>query len=505
MSDSSRSNRQGKLLERIINAEENTDERYAWLQQMAERRFGWKDFADLFYQLMAQKLARAIHSTNQLEEVMVDFWFNHFNVSIHGINDQASQVFSYERDAIRPHALGNFRDLLGATARHPAMLRYLDNHHSNADEDRKTLTAPNPRLIAFQERQLQQNESLRQFTQQAGVNENYARELLELHTLGVNGGYTQQDIEEVARAFTGWKASPFIYPIPETRQAFIKKQIESTPHAVLSEGFTFDPTHHDAEAKTILGEFFPAGGGIAEGDRVLDMLAMHPSTARFISQKLAVRFVADEPPAALVDKMASTFLETEGDIQAVLTTMIMAEEFWDKSHQAAKIKTPLELVVSSVRATGSEVTAYRGLIRWCTTMGQPLYAHQAPTGYPETSAFWTNGSALLNRMNYANELASGGSDGLELALLALNEYHEPASKKEALSVYLGKLIPGRDTQETYELLVPVLADPDFDQTIEAQANTTSEISVVEPTEENIDGGLAQIVGLIIGSPEFQRQ
>ncbi len=206
--DSTGRNRQSALLERIINAEENTNERYARFQQMTERRFGWKDFADLFYQLMAQKLERAVYSPNQLEEIMVDFWFNHFNVSIHGVNDQASQVLSYERDAIRPHALGNFRDLLGATAHHPAMLRYLDNNRSNAIEDRQTLVKPDPRMIAFREKQWRKNESLRQFAQHPGVNENYARELLELHTLGVDGGYTQRDIEEVAGCLPAGKFRP---------------------------------------------------------------------------------------------------------------------------------------------------------------------------------------------------------------------------------------------------------------------------------------------------------
>lgn len=505
--DTLRQNGQNALFQRIINAEENTDERYRRFQQLAERRFGWRDFSDLFYQLMAQKLERAVYSPNQLEEIMVDFWLNHFNVSIHGVNDGASQVFSYERDAIRPHALGHFRNLLGATARHPAMLRYLDNHHSNAAEDRQTLVEPDPQMLAFQERQRQKNESLRQFAQQPGVNENYARELLELHTLGVDGGYTQQDIEEVARAFTGWKASPFIYPVPKDRQKSMRQRIEASPRAVLEAGFLFDPTRHDAEAKTILGEEFPAGGGVEEGERILDMLAAYPSVARFIAQKLAVRFVADNPPASLVEKMADKFLRTTGDIRAVLTTMVTTEEFWDKSYQAVKIKTPLELVAGSLRATGAQVDNYRGLIRWCTQMGQPLYAYQAPTGYPETADFWTNGSTLLNRINYANELASGNISGVEVDLLALNDEHQPKSEKEALAIYLEKLVPARNAQESYELLLPVLANPNFAQQVETRANIDLKTTGVATTlgSKVASHRLAPVVGLILGSPEFQRQ
>ena len=507
--DSTRQNGQNALLQRIINAEEKTDERYRRFQQVAERRFGWLDFSELFYQLMAQKLERAVYSPNQLEEIMVDFWLNHFNVSIHGVNDEASQVFSYERDAIRPYALGNFRDLLGATAHHPAMLLYLDNHRSNAAENRQTLMEPIARMMAFQEKQKQQNESLRQFAQQPGVNENYARELLELHTLGVDGGYSQRDIEEVARAFTGWKASPFIYPMPEDRQTLIRQWIEAAPHAVLTEGFLFDPFRHDAEAKTILGEEFPAGNGVEEGEKILDKLAAHPSTAHHVSKKIATRFVSDDPPTALVEAMTDTFLQTKGDIRAVLTTMVTAEAFWDKSYQAAKIKTPLELIASSLRATDTQVDDYRGLIRWCTRMGQPLYAYQSPVGYPEVAEFWTNGSALLNRMNYANELAFGEIVGTNVNLLALNGGHEPESEQEAQSLYLKKLIPGRDTRETYELLWPVLADPTFSQKLEARVNSDvgdSERSTdIMDAAKSVDNGLPPVVGLIIGSPEFQRQ
>ncbi len=501
-------NNQTDLLQRILNAEENTSERYQRFNSLAEDRFGWKPFEELFYQLMAQKIERAIYSPNQLEEVMVDFWFNHFNVSIHGINDMASQVLSYERDAIRPHALGNFRDLLGATAKHPAMLIYLDNNRSNADEGAPTLATPDSRRKELLQAGLAENPSLKQFAQKPGINENYAREILELHTLGVDGGYSQQDVEEVARAFTGWKASPLIYPVPDQMAKALKNQIANTPNAVLENGFYFDPTRHDSAEKTILGEKFPPGVGVEEGERILDMLAIHPGTAAHVSRKLAIRFVSDNPPQSLIDKMTEKFLATDGDIKSVLMTLLASEEFWDRQYLAEKIKTPLEYLVSSIRITDSAVKDYRPLIKWCTQMGQPLYAYQAPTGYPENNEFWTNGSALLNRMNFANELAMQEIKGMKLDLLALNDNHEPESDIKALEVYLKLLNPGRDVAETRELLLPVLADPSFNEKLEEKTNKgekgmiTNEASA-RPDQRTND--LGQIVGLILGSPEFQRQ
>lgn len=508
-SNLSQGNGQNDLLQRILNAEENTNERYKRFNKIAENRFGWRPFDELFYQLMAQKIERAIYSPNQLEEVMVDFWFNHFNVSIHGVNDMASQVLSYERDAIRPHALGKFRDLLGATAKHPAMLIYLDNHRSNAGEGATTLARPNPRREKMMQKRLEENPSLKQFAQQPGVNENYARELLELHTMGVDGGYTQRDVEEVARAFTGWKASPLIYPVPDQMAEALKRQIAAYPQAVLEHGFYFDPTRHDAEEKLILGEKFAAGGGVEEGERILDLVAAHPSTAAFISRKLAIRFVCDDPPKSLIDKMAATFTASDGDIKRVLETLFASEEFWDKQYLAAKIKTPLEYLVSSLRATNSAINGYRALIRWCTQMGQPLYAYQSPTGYPEHNEFWTNGSALLNRMNFANELAQGHIEGVKLDLLGLNDHHEPESDQEALSIYLNKLNPGRDISETRELLLPVLADPSFNEKLEKKAQAAKQGITPNESDAMMEARspdrLGQIVGLVLGSPEFQRQ
>jgi uncharacterized protein (DUF1800 family) len=381
---------------------------------MVEQRFGWRDFSNLFYQLMAQKFDYAIHSENQLEEIMVDFWLNHFNVSIHGLNEQATQVFSFERDAIRPHALGNFRELLHAVSKHPAMLLYLDNNRSNADKGRATLSSTRSEIDKRMEQAGKINPLLKQFAQQPGVNENYARELLELHTLGVRGGYTQRDIEEIARAFTGWKVSPLIYPVTPGMQALVRKSIEQVPLAILKDGFYFDPSRHDAEMKIVLGDTLLPRVGVEEGERILDKVSIHPSTAYYISEKLAKRFVSDNPEAKLIEKMASKFLSTEGDIAQVLKTMFEAEEFWDRKNMNSKIKTPFELIVSAVRETNAEVSDYRELIRWCTRIGQPLYAFQAPTGYPENAEFWVNGAALVHRINFATELTAQKIKGMHI-------------------------------------------------------------------------------------------
>ncbi len=501
-SDSTGGNGQVALLNRILNAEQNTNERYLRFQQFGEERFGWKSFEDLCYQAMAQKVERSIYNENQLEEIMVDFWFNHFNVSLHGANDMAVHVLSYERDAIRPYALGKFRDLLGATARHPAMLHFLDNHRSNADEDRRTLAMPNRQRVARYEQLIANNEQFRQFAQQPGVNENYARELLELHTLGVDGGYTQKDVEEIARAFTGWKASPLLYPIPSQMEGMVKGRIQGTSQAILQEGFYFDPTRHDAEEKVILEKGFPAGGGIEEGERILDIVASHPSTASFISYKIAQRFVADEPPMSLVEGMSNVFQETDGDIRSVLTAMISSEEFWDRKYQHGKIKTPFEVIISSLRALDVEIEDSRSIIKWSTQMGQPLYAYQAPTGYPEEATHWTNGAAMINRMNFGLSLSKSYINGVEVNLPALNQGREPESPARALSVYADILLPGRDTEETCRLLLPVLSDSSFAEKVAER----SDIEMSSDTEEMaVEPGLAQVVGLILGSPEFQRQ
>ena len=210
----------------------------------------------------------------------------------------------------------------------------------------------------------------------------------------------------------------------------------------------------------------------------------------------------DEGVQKLVEKMAETFINTSGDIKQVLFTLFSADEFWDKSYQAAKIKTPFELIVSTVRITNAQVNSYRPLIQWSNQIGQPLYAYQSPTGYPDNQEFWTNGSALLNRMNFANSFAKEQIEGLGVELMALNDFHEPESDQEALKIYLELLLPTRDIEETASLLLPVLADPEFDEKLKIKTESTSTSRDDQAGEEQ---DLAEVVGLILGSPEFQRQ
>jgi uncharacterized protein (DUF1800 family) len=322
-------------------------------------------------ELAEQKLLRAVYSERQLQEVLTDFWFNHFNVDARK-GPERFMLTEYERETIRPRVLGRFRDLLGATARSPAMLFYLDNWMSAAAAD-NGMQAQRP-----------QN--------RRGLNENYARELMELHTLGVDGGYTQKDVTEVARAFTGWT-------IDNPRRGG---------------GFSFQPRLHDTGEKTVLGHRIRAGGGIEDGEQVLDILADHPSTARFIATRLTRRFVSDQPPASLVARAAARFRETRGDLRAVTRAILTSREFKASATYRAKIKTPLEFVVSALRMTGAEVGDARPLVRALQQLGMPLYQCQPPTGYSDSADAWVNAGALLNRMNFAAALTSNQLRGISI-------------------------------------------------------------------------------------------
>jgi hypothetical protein len=315
--------------------------------------------------LTEAKLLRAIYSNRQLEEVLTDFWFNHFNVYLDKGADHF-MVTEYERDVIRPRVLGRFRDLLEATAKSPAMLFYLDNWQSVA-----------PQAGAKSRR---------------GLNENYGRELLELHTLGVDGGYTQQDVIEVARCFTGWTINQ-----PQR-----------------GGGFNFNPRIHDQGEKTVRGVTIPAGGGIGDGEKVLDILAHHPSTARFISRKLAMRFVADDPPSSLVDRLSATFLKTDGDLRAVMKTLLESKEFWSVGAYQSKMKSPLDMVAGAVRAVNGDVDYATSLVNQVAQMGEPLYRKQEPTGYSNSSKEWVNSAGLIARMNFALNLADNKVPGVKV-------------------------------------------------------------------------------------------
>lgn len=312
------------------------------------------------------RLLRAVYSSAQLQESMVDFWFNHFNVFAGKGQETKIWTGNFERDAIRPHAFGRFRDLLGATAKHPAMLSYLDNQKSTAER-----TAKSGKKLG-------------------GLNENYAREVMELHTLGVDDGYTQADVTALARIFTGW--------------GYDRKQLVDR----VDPAFFFDSKKHDDDEKKFLGKTFAAGGGEEEGERALDLLAAHPATARHLSYEIAQYFVADNPPPQLVEKLAKRWRETDGDIGKVLDTLFKSPEFWSADVVAKKFKTPWQYLVSSLRATGLPMVAnVKPLLDMLRQNGQALYGCTTPDGYKNTQAAWLNSDALIFRLNFANALGSG--------------------------------------------------------------------------------------------------
>jgi uncharacterized protein (DUF1800 family) len=335
-------------------------------------------------ELSEQKVLRAVYSTRQLQEVLVDFWFNHFNVDARKGADRF-MLTEYEREDIRPHVLGKFRDLLEATAKSPAMLFYLDNWMSadpngpHVDTRPRVVRGPFGRPFIVEPPMPRQNPNAPK-----GLNENYGRELMELHTLGVDGGYTQKDVTEVARAFTGW----------------------TIQNPRMGGGYRFEPRLHDTGQKVVLGQVIRAGGDDSDGKRVLEMLARHPSTARFIATKLVRRFVADTPPPDLVDRVAARFIETDGDLREVTRLILTSPEFFSAESYRAKVKTPFEFVVSAVRATGADVADARALVQQVQQQGMPLYQCQPPTGYKDTADAWVNTGALVGRMNFALALAS---------------------------------------------------------------------------------------------------
>ncbi len=387
--------------------------------------------------LQQQKVLRAVHSERQLEEVMVDFWFNHFNVFA-GKGQTRVYLTSYERDTIRPRVLGTFRELLGAVAESPAMLFYLDNWQSSAPVDARR----QDRMPKVANRR------------PSGLNENYARELMELHTLGVEGGYTQRDVQEVARAFTGWT-------IANPRQGG---------------GFQFNPRMHDDGEKIVLGQRIPAGGGRADGDRVLDILARHPSTARFIASKLARRFVSDDPPDALVARAAARFTATGGNIREVVRVIVRSSEFSAPAAQRVKVKTPFEFVVSAIRATGISISNALPVVQAVRGLGMPLYGSQPPTGYADRADAWVNTGALLGRMNFALALTSGSLAGKRGRVVAA-------------------LAPGSAT------------GPDLDRTRDAIVNDVLGGHLTSSTRATVARATqpSQVVALLLGSPEFQKR
>ena len=514
------------------------------------QRQGLRDyFEDMGYhpqrqivgEAIAQRIVRAVHSVHPLEEVMVDFWNNHFYVSA-ADNQCRRFIYTYERDAIRPRVFGTFGEMLEATAKHPAMLLYLDNAQSSAAQGAPTtlelakdeMRMRGERYDDILDRMEKDAERRRnrmmsmpeERRPRRGVNENYARELLELHTLGVEGGYDQGDVEAVARALTGWTVVPEGERGMRLGERLARSGGVSDELGFVIEGdFFFNPDAHDAGIKQILGRTFTAGEGLGEGEDVLDMLAHHPSTSRFIARKLCVRFVSDTPPETVVDLVADRFRATGGDLEALLWALVESPDFWSTEARAAKIKSPFEVAVSAVRVLGGDVENPRQLARWIDRMGQPLYRYQAPTGFPDAASHWVNAGALLQRMNFAMALATGRVGGVRVDLDAIFDGREPESATAALELCARALLPGREPAPTVAALEPMLAQPDVARRIREKADREEaaqqrrqtdadrELAALEPDDVPATrpqgppdaAQLRQVIGLILGSPEFQRR
>ena len=396
--------------------------------------------------LSEAKLLRAVYSHHQLEELLVDFWYNHFNVFF-GKGGDRYMIPTYERDAIRPHVLGKFRDLLVETAKSPAMLFYLDNWQSVAPDTAQNLQRPNQKS-------------------KRGLNENYGRELLELHTLGVDGGYTQKDVIEVARCFTGWT-------IANPRKGG---------------GFEYNDKVHDKGQKVVLGHVISAGGGMIDGLQVLDILARHSSTAHFISLELAQRFVADNPPPSLVNRMAETFRRSDGDLRQVMRTMLGSPEFWSEGAYQAKVKTSFEMIASALRATDAEVTSAFVLSNELQKLGEPLYRKIEPTGYSNANAEWVSSAGLLERMNFALALAQNRVPGVKVDT---GQWQRMVGDQP---MGLVQVILNRDpSNQTEAAIQKALNDAETQKQLTQNAKA-------EPPQLPV-----LIAGLVIGSPDFQRR
>jgi uncharacterized protein (DUF1800 family) len=426
--------------------------------------------ARVIEELAMAKMTRAIYSDRQLQQVLDDFWFNHFNVFA-GKGEDRYYLTSYERDVIAPHALGKFKDLVTDTAKSPAMLFYLDNFLSADPRAAQRLAqerAMRQRAHGGFNRSPQNPQAQNKKKRERGLNENYGRELMELHTLSVDGGYTQKDVTEVARCFTGWT---------------IEKPRENPQ-------FKFDERIHDPDPKIVLGKKIHSGG-MKDGEQVIDLLVKNPSTAKFISTKLARRFVLDNPPPALVARMTETFKNSDGDIRAVMRTMIYSPEFWSRDAYRAKIKTPFEFVASTVRALGADVDTPMPLVQWVGRIGEPLYQCQPPTGYSDKAEAWVNTGALLNRLNFSLALAGNKVRGSWADIAALLGSDSVADSKQALDRAVQLFLGGQAAAATVETLQKKLDD--------------SQVLQAKLDDPIIQVDRAMVTGLVLGAPEFQRR
>jgi len=484
------------------------------------REKGMRPEQELFRQFISQKILRAAYTNNQMQEILTDFWFNHFNVSLTK-NQCASFIPAYERDVIRPNVTGKFETLLLATAKSPAMLTYLDNSSS---------TGVNTDLPGANVRK---GKAAPKKAAKSGLNENYAREVMELHTLGVDGGYTQKDVTQAAGVLTGWT----LYPLSGYGYGnALKNQLDKIGESKLEErgfvhdgDFLFVPTRHDNSDKVVMGLKLNGSDGYNEGLQLLDMLAHHPSTAKFISRKLAIRFVSDQPKQSLLDKMSSTFKESDGNIEKVLISMVSSPEFWAPDALREKTKSPFELAISAVRSLDADVRRPYELFNWVNKMGQKMYYYQDPTGFPDRGQYWINTGSLLSRMNFGLALADQRIPGVRVNLAALNNNHEPESSEAALVTYGKIILPERNLDQTIRRLQPLLKDPNLQDKVSKAAakseapkmeiNPLMETAALMTTEPEVNTAklkpvkpaafnnamLAQVVGVIIGSPEFQRK
>ncbi len=487
-------------------------------------------------ELQASRILRAVYSERQLQEVMVDFWTNHFNVFA-GKGADRWLLVSYDRDTIRPNAMGKFSDLLQATAQSPAMLFYLDNFQSVSSNAQpaggnrpgaqrgplaqllmgyRANNRPQIRMSNNPEQQRPQQQARR------GINENYARELMELHTLGVDGGYTQKDVQEVARCFTGWTIFA-----PRGGAAAPQAMLNGRRADMLRENagkFFFNARAHDDGEKVVLGHKIPAGGGFKDGLMVLDILAHNPATAKFIATKLVRHFVSDSPSSALVDRVASAFTKSDGDIRETLRAIFFSPEFNSPEAYRAKVKRPFELAISALRTLGAETTGGPQLHQWIARMGEPLYGFQTPNGYSDMAESWVNTGGLLERLNFGLALAGNRIPGTRVnlkGLLGTAGEVESLNKAQIMDRFLNLIVAGDITPKTKETLLrqlneqAALALPAMSpEPARVNDNTMGEMMGGPSPQQrqqlaranvNINDPITKIVGLILGSPEFQRQ
>ena len=531
-------------------AKDGRSDRRQRLQQLY-REYDLRPAGQIMPQVFANRMLRDVYSERQLQEVMVDFWQNHFNV-FSGKGAVRWYLPSYERDVLRKYALGNFKDLLIGTAQHPAMLFFLDNFESvSPDSQAKERNSGGGRLRQavlsgelspqirerIKERQgitdAQLDQRIRRLQNapaaaakrpKRGINENYARELMELHTLGVDGGYTQKDIIEVAKAFTGWtiadprgyrRAAADMIKGDESRRVNRLQRLQGAPGDIESGEFYFNPRWHENGPKMVLGQKVDEGG-IKDGLRVIDILVESPATAKFIARKLAVKFVSDTPSEDLVSRVADAFHRSHGDIRVTLRALFNDKEFFAPENYRAKIKTPYELAVSSIRALGADTNGSPALVAMLNKLGEVPYGYQAPTGYPDKAEDWVNTGALLERLNFAIAIASNRIAGTRVDLKDLNAKERSGILDNAIKEILNGEISA-STRATLakqiEMPLPEVSPPaDIEETdvsaAEPQANGKMRrgggrnARLLEPSG---DPEIFKVVSLVLGSPEFQRQ